>query len=196
MAILVAGLPTASIAAQSQQAISVQVSALIAPVSDDAYDLKTGKGAEAQLRYTPGAFSYGIGVQWTGHDAAASVGPREDFSLIGAFFEPRYVIDVGYIFAPYVSSRLAVLRQNLHVPNQAGADELSGQSTSVQVNGGGGILLRVSSTVNLDVGVTYGYIRFGNATMTDKSTGASTEGEKSSSGMNAVYRVGLAIGVR
>jgi hypothetical protein len=84
----------------------------------------------------------------------------------------------------------------VHIPNQGTVDEQSGTSNSVQLNAGGGILLRLSSTVNLDAGVTYGYIRFGDATMTDKSTGVVEAGERSSSGMNAVYRIGFAFGVR
>jgi hypothetical protein len=182
--------------AQSAQPISIQVSGLFAPLSGDAYDnIKAGKGVEAQLRYTPGAFSYGAGFQYTKHPADANLGLDLDFTLMGFFFEPRYVIDAGSnVFAPYLSGRLALLRQTLTIPDQPTAPPQEGHANGGQINGGGGILFRLTPTVNVDAGLTYGYIRFGTSTIKNKETGASTTGERSS-GQNWVIRLGFAVGL-
>ncbi|MFL5513712.1 MAG: hypothetical protein ACJ8CN_14910, partial [Gemmatimonadales bacterium] len=64
-------------AAQSAQAVSIQVSGLYNAVFGDVFEtLKNGFGGEAQLRYTPGALSFGLGFQYTVHDRPP-VDPQE-----------------------------------------------------------------------------------------------------------------------
>jgi len=177
-------------AAQTAQRLSVQASGLFVTLSGDAYEnLKNGPGFEAQLRFNPGALSIGGGFQYSNHDVDD---PTLDGSikLLGGFLEPRYVIATSSsTFAPYISSRLAYLRQSLDL------EGFEGNSNGFQINGGGGIIMRLGGNVNLDLGATFGYIDFGEATVKDKSTGIETKTEDADSGTNWVFRIGLAFGL-
>jgi hypothetical protein len=174
--------------AQSAQPFSLQASGLVNGVFGDVFTgLQDGIGAEAQFRYTPGALSVGAGFQFTVHELQ---GRTENARLYGGFIEPRYRIHAGSnVVAPYVSARLSVLKVGF-----SGGD-LSLSSTFMQLNGGGGLLIRLGSRLNLDVGATFGYNRLGNGTLTSKASGTAIPVE-SSSGSNVVIRVGLAIGLR
>jgi hypothetical protein len=174
--------------AQSAQPFSLQASGLVNGVFGDVFSgLQDGIGAEAQFRYTPGALSVGAGFQFTVHELQ---GRTENARLYGGFIEPRYRIHAGSnVVAPYVSARLSVLKVGF-----SGGD-LSLSSTFMQLNGGGGLLIRLGSRLNLDVGATFGYNRLGNGTLTSKASGTAIPVE-SSSGSNVVIRVGLAIGLR
>jgi hypothetical protein len=173
--------------AQSAQAISVQVSGLYNGVFGNAFQrLQDGIGGEAQIRYTPGALSIGAGFQYTSHGQETQ---PEDIRLYGGFIEPRYRIHTGSnIIAPYLSARFALLKIGF-----SGGD-LSTSSTFIQLNGGGGLLYRLGSRFNLDLGATYGYNRVGDGTLRRKSTGSQTPFE-SGSGSNVVVRLGLAVGI-
>ena len=174
--------------AQSAQPFSLQASALVNGVFGDVFTgLKDGLGGEAQFRYTPGALSIGAGFQFTIHELE---GRMENTRLYGGFIEPRHRIHVGSNeVAPYVSVRFSVLKVGF-----SGGD-LSLSSTFMQLNGGGGLLTRLGSRLNLDLGATFGYNRLGNGTLTSKSRGTAVPVE-SSSGSNIVIRLGLAIGLR
>lgn len=183
-------LSTGEAAAQSAQRISLQVSGLYASLFGEDYEgIGNGFGGEAQLRFTPGALSIGVGGQYTRHGI-------DDFdgnaSFLGGFIEPRFVIATGSNnFAPYVSTRFSFLRQSLDVSSEFNA--CSGSNNGVTANAGGGVLVRLSSRMNLDAGATYGYTWFGSGTFTCDS---GDEGELSSgSGSNVVVRLGLAIGL-
>ena len=188
LALTVAG--ASSVVAQTGQPFSAQVSALFVTLSGDAYEsLKNGPGFEGQLRFNPGALSIGAGFQYSTHDIdntgfeeAASAG---SVKLVGGFVEPRYVISTASArVAPYVSARLAYLRQSLDV------DGFDGHANGYQINGGGGLLARLTGNVNLDVGATFGYIDFSEAKISGDVTSADPD-----SGTNWVFRVGLAIGL-
>lgn len=174
--------------AQSAQPFSLQASGLINGVFGDVFTgLQDGIGGEAQFRYTPGALSVGAGFQFTVHELE---GRMEDARLYGGFIEPRHRIHVGSnVVAPYISARLSLLKVGF-----SGGD-LKLSSTFMQLNGGGGVLTRLSSRVNLDLGATFGYNRLGNGTLTRKSSGTAIPVE-SSSGSNVVIRLGLALGLR
>ncbi len=173
--------------AQSAQRFSVQASALYAALFGKVYAyVHDGIGAEAQLRYTPGAISIGGGVQWTSHSTTIA-NPR--LKLVGIFLEPRYVIPTrSNTVAPYVSSRLSILRQRLSDPSG------DFRSSGFTGNLGGGFLFRLGSRMNLDAGASFGYTTFGDLTFTD-----ATDGSKSStpggSGSNLVGRLGIAVGI-
>jgi Outer membrane protein beta-barrel domain len=173
--------------AQSAQPISLQGSALFNGVFGDVFTgLRDGIGAEAQLRYTPSAFSLGAGFQYATHEVE---GRAEDARLYGGFLEPRYRIHAGSnVVAPYLSVRFSLLKVGF-----SGGD-LSLSSNFIQLNGGGGLLYRLGSRVNLDVGATYGYNRLGDGTLTSESAGSSVAVE-SSSGSNIILRLGLAVGL-
>lgn len=173
--------------AQSAQAISFQGSGLLNGVFGDVFTgLQDGLGAEAQIRYTPSALSVGAGFQYTNHELE---GRSEDVRLYGAFVEPRYRVHAGSnVVAPYVSARFSLLEVGF-----SGGD-LSLSSSFIQVNGGGGVLVRLGSRVNLDVGATYGYNRLGDGMLTSEASGSSVPVD-SSSGSNVVVRLGLAVGI-
>jgi hypothetical protein len=174
--------------AQSAQAFSLQASALVNGVFRGVFaGLQDGVGGEAQLRYTPGALSVGAGFQLTIHELD---GRMDNARLYGGFLEPRYRIHAGSnVVAPYVSARFSVLKVGF-----SGGD-LSLSSSFIQLNGGGGLLTRLGSRLNLDVGATFGYNRLGNGTLTSRSSGR-TLPVASRSGSNIVIRLGLAIGLR
>ena len=174
--------------AQSAQPFSLQVSGLVNGVFGDVFTgLQDGIGTEAQFRYTPGALSVGAGFQFTVHQLR---GRTENARLYGGFIEPRHRIHVGSnVVAPYVSGRFSLLKVGF-----SGGD-LSLSSTFMQLNGGGGLLTRLSSRLNLDFGATFGYNHLGNGTLTSQSSGTAVPVE-SSSGSNVVIRLGLAIGLR
>lgn len=174
--------------AQSAQAFSLQASGLVNGVFGGVFTgLQDGVGGEAQLRYTPGALSVGAGFQFTLHELD---GRMDDARLYGGFLEPRYRIHAGSnVVAPYVSARFSVLKVGF-----SGGD-LSLSSTFMQLNGGGGLLTRLGSRLNLDLGATFGYNRLGSGTLTSRVSGTAVPVE-SSSGSNVVVRLGLAIGLR
>ena len=174
--------------AQSAQAFSLQASGLVNGVfSGLLAGQQNGVGGEAQLRYTPGALSVGAGFQFTIHGLEDRM---DDAQLYGGFLEPRYRIHAGSnVVAPYVSARFSLLKVGF-----TGGD-LSLSSTVIQLNGGGGLLTRLGSRLNLDVGATFGYNQLGSGTLTSRSSGITVPVE-SSSGSNLVFRLGLAIGLR
>jgi hypothetical protein len=192
--------------AQTAQPISVQLSALYEGLAGDAFDdVRPGTGFEAQLRYTRGAWSVGLGYQVTRHRyrycaLVASNGscfPNADIrgriSGSGIFFEPRYVFDAGSdIFAPYASGRFSIVKQN-----NVGDPLFDFSVTGSSANGGGGLLFRVTPRINFDLGGTVGYTRFTSYRAVDRQTGDVFTGSTGgTSGSNFVLRAGVAIGIR
>ena len=173
--------------AQSAQRFSLQASGLYAALFGEAYEgFDGGPGFEAQLRFTPGAFSLGVGYQYTSHQF---LDDPANLRLDGGFIEPRYVIIIGSnTFAPYIAARVSVLRQSYR------AGGFSGSTTGFTVNGGGGMLTRLSSRLNLELGVTYGYARFGEGEARDPVTGLVVP-FPNGPGSNLLVRAGLAIGI-
>lgn len=182
--------------AQTAQRVSIQASGLFAGLFGSAFDeIKSGFGGEAQIRFTPGAWSIGGGVQYTIHKTsgdAESVIPK--VKLAGIFVEPRYVIDAGsQSFAPYLSARLAVSQMSFTLADQfQGLGINIDKPTGPTINGGGGVLVRLSNRANLDVGATFGYTRFKDIVI---SGGGQSETVQVGSGTNLVFRVGLAFGI-
>jgi hypothetical protein len=190
LVVAVTGMLSRDLQAQSAQAISLQASGLYNGVFGDVFTgLGDGVGAEAQLRYTPGALSIGAGFQYTNHGLDNLPG---DARLYGGFVEPRYRIHAGSnVVAPYLSARFSLLKVGF-------SDEtLSLSSSFIQLNGGGGLLFRLGSRVNMDVGATYGYDRLGEGTLTIESDDAGPQAIPvgASSGSNVVVRLGFALGI-
>ncbi len=184
-----------SLAAQSAQRWSIQASAITVGAQGEAYEgLSSGAGIEAQVRLTPSIWSFGAGFQYSMHSVDIEGLGSEDVTLTGIFVEPRRIIDMGRSgWAPYVSARLSFLQQAIEVPLQGGT--ASATASGAQVNGGGGILFRLSPRVNLDLGATYGLINFGDVELTATGLGTTTIDGTSGSGSNLVLRAGLAIGL-
>jgi hypothetical protein len=199
-------LPLASLGgrlhAQTAQPLSVQLSALYEGLWGDAFeDVRPGAGVEAQLRYTRGAWSVGLGYQAVRHRyryCALAAGNGSCLAPVsgritgsGIFLEPRYVLDAGSDrFAPYVSGRFSIVRQS-----DTGDPLYDFSVTGSSANGGGGLLFHVTPRVNLDAGATFGYTRFTSYRAVDKQTGEEFSGSTGASGSNFVLRVGVAIGI-
>lgn len=180
---------------QSAQRWSLQVSGLSVGVQGEAYEgLSQGIGLEAQVRVTPSVWSFGAGLQYSSHDIDID-GIPETVALAGAFIEPRRIFDTGSsTFAPYVSARLAFLQQSIDM--NIGGTAVSASTSGAQINGGGGVLFRLSPRVNLDLGATYGLINFGDVEVDVPGYGRTTVDGTSGSGRNLVLRVGMAVGLR
>ncbi|MCC6318248.1 MAG: outer membrane beta-barrel protein [Gemmatimonadaceae bacterium] len=181
--------------AQSAQRWSIQVSGLSVGAQGEAYEgLSGGIGLEAQVRLTPSVWSFGAGVQSSAHDLEFDDGSKETVTLAGVFFEPRRILDVGSsTFAPYLSGRVAFLQQSIDVDVQG--TSVSASASGAQLNGGGGVLFRLSPRVNLDLGATYGLINFGDVEVNIPGVGNTKVEGSSGSGSNFVVRLGLAIGL-
>jgi hypothetical protein len=189
--------------AQTAQPISLQLSGLYEGLAGDAFeDVRPGTGFEAQVRYTRGAWSVGLGYQTTRHRYRYCALPASNGSCLanivgringsGIFFEPRYVFDAGSdIFAPYVSGRFSIVKQN-----DVGDPLFDFSVTGSSANGGGGLLVRLTPRINFDAGATVGYTRFSRYRAVDRTTGAVFTGSPGgASGSNFVVRVGMAIGI-
>ncbi len=194
-ALIAGALTSSSLEAQSAQKLSIQVSGLYVGTFGEAYEgLENGPGAEFQIRYTPSVWSFGFGAQISSHGFSDAVLGDESVKLAGVFLEPRRTIDVGSSqFAPYVSARLAFLKQSLDVDIQG--TSVSASASGAQLNAGGGVLVRLTPRVNLDLGATIGLINFGDVEMTIPGFGSTTIDGSSGTGQNLVLRVGLAIGL-
>lgn len=185
---VIGGAVARDLEAQSAQPFSLQVSGLVNGVLKEVFTgLQNGVGAEAQFRYTPGALSLGAGFQFTIHELKER---SESAHFYGGFVEPRYRIHAGSnVVAPYVSSRFAVLKIGFS------GEDLSLSSTFLELNGGGGILVRLGPRINLDLGATVGYNHLGEGMLVSQVSGI-TVPVTSSSGSNLVVHVGVAVGLR
>ncbi len=193
---LVALVAPTGLQAQSAQRYSVQASGIFVGTFGEAYDgLTAGPGFEVQFRITPSAWSYGFGVQGSTHSFDDSTLGSESVTLAGIFFEPRRVIDVGSSqFAPYVSARVAFLQQSLDLT--VNGTKVTADASGAQFNAGGGVLIRLSPKVNLDLGATYGLINFGDVEVDIAGVGKTTIDGTSGNGSNLVLRAGPAIGIK
>jgi hypothetical protein len=198
-----ASMGASALGAQTAQPISIQLSALYEGLTGDAFDdVRPGAGFEAQLRYTRGAWSVGLGYQQVRHEYRYCALPTSsgvcladiagDIRGSGIFFEPRYVFDAGSdVYAPYVSGRFSIVRQS-----NVGDPLYDFSVTGSSANAGGGLLFRVTPRVNFDMGGTVGYTRFSRYRAEDRQTGAVLSGSTGgASGSNFVLRVGVAIGI-
>lgn len=185
---VIGGAVAKDLEAQSAQPFSLQVSGLVNGVLKEVFTgLQNGVGAEAQFRYTPGALSLGAGFQFTIHQLEER---SESARFYGGFVEPRYRIHAGSnVVAPYVSTRFAVLKIGFS------GEDLSLSSTFLELNGGGGILVRLGPRINLDLGATLGYNHLGEGILVSQVSGIAVP-VTSSSGSNLVVHVGVAVGLR
>jgi hypothetical protein len=189
------GSPPGEAAAQTSQRLSVQASGIYADLFGDEFGtLNAGVGLEVQLRYTPSALSIGGGLQYTVHgdSEAEADGHDADIDLLGVFVEPRYVISTrSERVAPYVSARLALARFDVRVEFSDG-EVLTFTASGGTFNGGGGLLVRLTPRMNLDLGATAGYTSY-------EATEGSVAGQQFEvqlgSGTNLVLRLGVAVGL-
>ena len=170
--------------AQTASPISLQLSGLWSiPFSGRLSNVSNGPGFEAQIRYNPSLFSLGIGGEISWHDVPTT---NRSVRLSGLFIEPRYVLQTSSDkVAPYISGRVAISQTRLAVARR------SGTATGFTANAGGGLIIVLGSSVNLDLGATIGAKGLGTATVDDTTPTVWDLG----SGTNVILRVGLAIGL-
>jgi hypothetical protein len=159
--------------AQTAQKFSLQISGLGVRLTGQPDErLKFGGGGELQVRWNPSAFSIGVGGQTTVHKLDNG---NATITYKGAFLEPRYILTaLGDAVALYGSARLMSLSATY---------QFLGVTRSVDgfaVSGGGGLLIRLGSRVNGDLGVTVGKESY-NSNWTHGAT--------------VVSRIGFAIGL-
>jgi hypothetical protein len=147
--------------AQSAQAHSVQASVLATSIRFNGSNA-SGVGFEGQFRFNRvheserGVLSLGLGVQSTSHQFTGS-----KMTIVGAFAEPRYMFaGSSEKFFPYLSARLAVLRQS--------SATLS-STTGGAAGGGAGFGYKLSKRVNLDFGASLLVQTFGEAAVVGSS---------------------------
>jgi hypothetical protein len=194
------------VSAQTADPYSLQASGLFTQLGGKAYEgLDPGGGVELQLRCRVGACGYlwgvlapgkeiegsawsiGVGYQLTYHQLSKFQGNE---LLSGAFIEPRYAIDINSdnVF-PYLSTRVTWLRQSLT------SGTVSGSASGMTAGLGGGVLLKLSYNVLMDIGATAGYTWFGDFGLLDSNTGVTRTGP-AGAGYNIVARFGFALGYR
>lgn len=146
--------------AQSAQKYALQVAVLGTGIRYGGGATLRGIGFEPQFRFNrlvsreAYAISLGLGAQYTTH---ASGG--DELNIAGAFVEPRFVPVIGSskVF-PYLSGRLAYLQQS----NNFGTS-----STGFAYGAGGGFVVKLTTTVNLDAGVQLVRQQFGDFELTN-----------------------------
>ena len=143
-------------AAQTAQPWSIQLSALGAELTNFTQDdqMRFGGGLELQARYNPSALSIGFGFQTTRHTQELSittVSRQRTVTYTGAFVEPRYILgSVGDLLAIYLSARFMSLSAKVEVANVE--EKIQGAALA----GGGGVLVRITSRLNAELGATAG----------------------------------------
>lgn len=157
--------------AQTAQRFSIQASALGVQLTGiENQDLAFGGGGELQFRFSPSRFSIGVGGQTTVHEVGVN-----SVTFKGVFVEPRYVLAaISDVVGLYAAARFMTLNATFDILGT----EVAFDGTAV--SGGGGLLFRLGSRLNADLGITAGK--------------ESYEGERSD-GVTVVTRLGLALGL-
>ena len=120
-----------------------------------------------------------LGAQWSRHAVDFST---DDYDVVGLYLEPRAWLGQGGDVRPFVAGRLAWVRQSIAV------SEVSRASNGVAGAGELGVALGLGPSVDLEGGVSLGFLSFG-----DFETDAGTLADTDSSGRAVGLRVGLRV---
>lgn len=136
---------TNSLAAQSAQPFSIQSSgALVFPSkSQPDFDSATRFGFDVQARYTHSRWSVGVGYQRSTVFRSASSDVSAVLSLF--FLEPRFVVAADRHVGAYLAGRVG-LGKLVCNPDRCG------QPSYATFGGGGGLLVRLSRSLAVDIG--------------------------------------------
>ncbi len=168
----------------SAQSFSFSAGGIYAALNGSDFDgINAGVGGDLLLRYhAASGFSIGGGVQYTSHGID---GIDPNFGVTGFFADARYAFErkLSASITPYVGARVVLASYNV---SQSG--------TSVKASGtafgpGAGMLVRLSPAAQLDLGVLWLSVHFGDA----KVNGATQSGTKSS-GSSLALRAGVVFG--
>ncbi len=152
--------------AQSAQKYALQIAVLSTSINfGEGSSSISGAGLEPQIRFNRlvskegFAISLGLGAQYTKHSSGG-----EDLNISGVFLEPRFVPIIGSssVF-PYISGRLALLQQS---------SNFGTSSKGYAYGAGGGIVIKLSKTVNLDAGAQLVRQKFGEFVFNDDGSPA------------------------
>lgn len=167
--------------AQTDQPFSVQVSGT-ALWTAEGRGTRGGwdPGVEGQIRWTRSAWSLGAGVQFTS-SAGMQLLDRGNFfeshaSTLGFFLEPRYVVAVFgdrmglYFFGRMTLARISedvsgtrdVVGDDFMFTGEQEAFSLEATVTGFEADLGPGLLIRLTSRVNVDLGFRVGFGTWGN----------------------------------
>lgn len=175
------------VGAQSAQPWSVQASVVASAHRLATTGDASGPGFEIQLRYTPrSVWSLGGGFETSSHTRGG-----ESLVVSEWLLEPRYTIDVGSDrLAPYIATRVALLQETSTLFTNA-FQTAEFHSGGVAFAGGGGLLVRTSPRVNLDLGLAFDVQSFA-----DAQSGAATATFSTFKGWVARLGAGVGFGSR
>ena len=184
--ILAVPLLLCSSVALSAQGFSISASGVYAALNGDDYTgINSGLGVDLQVRYhTLGGFSVASGYQYTSHGVE---GASENFGVSGFFADARYTFTPQSTpkVRPYIGGRLAITHWGI---SSGGADASANGTAFGPV---GGLFIRMGSSTQLDLGLAYMVLHFG-----DAKFGGTTQPGTNTSGSAMALRVGFVYGWR
>lgn len=139
---------TGALEAQSTQPFSIQTSgALVFPSKSQApFESDTRFGFDVQARYTHSRWSVGLGYQRSTVFRSSAIDVNAALSLF--FVEPRYVVAANRQVGAYLAGR-AGIGKLVCTPDRCGGPSYA------SFGGGGGLLVRLTRTLALDVGAQF-----------------------------------------
>jgi hypothetical protein len=136
-----------------------------------------GMGYHAQGRLLFRFFSIGAGVLRTSHDVEEST---SDLKLSGFFVEPRYTFPTAGNAHPFVSARFA--KNDMSFTVGSFTAEAPGTAWGI----GGGMNILIGPSLDLNLGVAYNKISFGNVTVNGNENQ-----DSDTKGSSVTFQVGL-----
>ena len=162
------------------QRFSLSGGGLYAALSGSDFDgIDDGFGFDVQLRYhAAGAISVGAGLQYTSHGVS---GFSENFGVSGIFVEGRYAFQkANPSVIPYLGARFALAHSRI----ASGPNELTADGSVLGPSGG--LLIRLASTTQLDFGLVWATVHFGDAKLN-----GNTQANSELNGSALALRAGL-----
>lgn len=167
------------------QKVSVGGSLAYATLNGDDYaGVNAGLGFDAQARYhISKAFSIGGGFQYTSHGIENQ---SADFHVTGFFADARYAFSPVSTprVSPYLGARVAATHWSV---SASGAE---GSASGTALGPVGGLLIRIGTALQLDLGLAYLSLHFG-----DGKLNGTTQPNSSTSGSALAMRAGLLMGL-
>lgn len=139
---------TGVLEAQSAQPFSIQTSgALVFPTKSQApFESDTRFGFDVQARYTHSRWSVGVGYQRSTVFRSSAIDVNAALSLF--FVEPRFVVAANRQVGAYLAGR-AGIGKLVCTPDRCG------ESSYASFGGGGGLLVRLTRALAVDVGAQF-----------------------------------------
>lgn len=166
------------------QSFSFSGAGLYATLSGADFDgVNAGLGGDVQLRYHAArGISIGGGVQYTSHSVD---GINENFGVTGFFADARYAFQGGSSLSvtPYLGARVVLTHYSI---SSSGSDL---KASGTAFGPAGGMLIRLTPATQLDVGLVWYSVHFGDAELN-----GTTQSGTDSNGSSLALRAGVVIG--